>query len=139
MIKLTNKQLSVLVEALHDLYISDEDVMRIADNPNVMTSEEYYDYKMCLKYAEGVMNALGVFYVSDTAGYTERYHIFPSERIPDRFDDNGNQIEILTIDALEKRVIYNLFKDDSSYSKKYAERLEENYNKYCKDNYGEDI
>lgn len=133
MIKLTNKQLNVLVDALHDLYISDADVMRIADNPNrdVMTSEEYSDYKMCMKYAEGVMSALGVFAVRDTAGYTERYHIFPSERIPNRFDDNGNQIEILTIDAMEKRVIYDLFEDDSSYSKKYAKQLEEGYNAYC--------
>lgn len=133
MIKLTNKQLNVLVDALHDLYISDADVMRIADNPNrdVMTSEEYSDYKMCMKYAEGVMSALGVFAVRDTAGHTERYHIFPSERIPNRFDDNGNQIEILTIDAMEKRVIYDLFEDDSSYSRKYAKQLEEGYNAYC--------
>lgn len=139
MIKLMNKQLRVLVDALHDLYISDEDVMRIADKPNVITSEEYYDYKMCLKYAEGVMSALGIFAVRDTAGYTERYHVFPSVRIPDRLDDNGNAIEIMTIDALERRVIYNLFEDDSSYSKKYAKKLEDGYKKYYKEVYSEDV
>lgn len=139
MIKFSKRQLNTLLDAVHNLYIADNHFMEYTRHPKTDDSDAYANYKLCDKYMEGVQDALSILVYRDTVGYSERYHIYPMEAIPDRRDDNGNAIEIMTVDALERRVIYNLFEDDSSYSKKYAKKLEEGYKKYYKEVYSEDV
>ena len=132
MIKFTQRQINTIINACHNYYIAQ---MNKQFCENAQSVEIFWNNK---RYLDGVMDALDIVVVRDITGsYPERFHIYTAERFPDAVDNNCNRIEIMTIDALTKTIIYDIFKETDTYSVKYAKQLQEGLAKYYKENYGE--
>lgn len=134
MIKFTKRQTNTLLNALNRFYIAQMNRKFCGNDNNVETYAERW------MYLSGIMDALDIRVVQDTTGsYLERFHVYPTEGFPEVADNMGNNIEIMTIDALTKTIIYDIFKETDTYSVKYAKQLQEGLAKYYKENYGEQL
>lgn len=134
MIKFTKRQTNTLLNALNRFYNAQM-------NTKFCNTDESVDiYVKLARYLNGITDALDIMVVQDTTGsYSERFHIYTAEGFLDAMDNNGNNIEIMTIDALTKTIIYDIFKETDTYSVKYARQLQEGLAKYYKENYGEQL
>lgn len=133
MIKFSKRQMNTLLDGLSRLYQADVTFCNHRSTDNRMNYEESQTYM------EGVKDALNIIVQRDTCGYVERYHVYLMESMKAAYNDSGNLIEIMTIDAFERKVIYDLLKDDSDYGKKYSAQVKEGLIKYYKTMYDEDI
>ena len=125
MIKFTVRQLNTLMDALYSCYIATME-LKFSSTPKSQS-----DYNLMEMYLIGVCDALSLDYVNDN-NYSERYYIYPSEIRAEGRDENGNRIHIVTIDALSRKVIYDIFKDSSEYAKKYSKLVREKIAEYYK-------
>ena len=91
---------------------------------NEQFSQECRGYLGSQNYMDGVTDALGITIHPEDGTYNERYHVYSLN--PDIRHSNGNLIEVLTIDALDGRIIYDINTDDSKYSKEILKILKEN-------------
>lgn len=134
MIKFTKRQTDTLLNALNRFYIAQT-------NMKFCNTDKSVDiYVQLGKYLDGIADALDIMVVQDTTGsYSERFHVYTAEGFLDAMDNNGNHIEIMTIDALTKTIIYDIFKETDTYSVKYAKQLQDGLAKYYKENYGEQL
>ena len=134
MIKFTKRQINTIINACHNYYIAQMNKRFCENAQNV---EVFWNNK---RYMDGVMDALDITAIQDTTGsYPERFHIYTAEGFPDAVDNNCNRIEIMTVDAFTKTIIYDIFKETDTYSVKYAKQLQEGLAKYYKENYGEQL
>lgn len=132
MIKFTKRQTNTLLNSLNRFYNAQTNMKFCRNDENVET------YTKCWMYLGGIMDALDIKVVQDRTGsYSERFHVYTAEGFPEVADNMGNNIEIMTVDALTKTIIYDIFKETDTYSVKYAKQLQEGIAKYYKENYGE--
>lgn len=132
MIKFTKRQINIIINACHNYYVAQMNKRFCENAQNV---EVFWNHK---RYLDGVMGALDITAVQDTIGsYPEWFHVYAAEVFPEARDGNGNSIEIMTIDAFTKTIIYDIFKETDTYSTKYAKQLKEGIAKYYAEQYGE--
>ena len=98
--------------------------MSMSGASNEQFSQECRGYLESQNYMDGVADALGISIRAEEGTYNERYHVYSLN--PDIRHGNGNLIEVLTIDALDGRIIYDINTDDSKYSKEVLKILKEN-------------
>lgn len=133
MVKFSQRQMNTLIDALGNFYIATTKFCMSG------TVDSLNNYRREEQYLNGVLDALSIKVVEDSCGYKERYHIYPSEVCKATLTDSGNKIEIMTIDALEKKVIYDISKDNSYYGIRYSKQLEDGLKKYYREVYNEII
>lgn len=133
MIKLSKRQQNALIDALGNLFLAE---MKLEIEGDVDSLNDYHQKD---QYTQGVLDALSLRAASDAVGYRERYHIYPAEVCNATLDDNGNSIEILTIDAAERKIIYNIFEGTDYYSLKYSKWLEKGLRDHYKKVYNEEM
>lgn len=134
MIKFTKRQMKTLLLALNKFYTTNMEFKRYPSDC------AYQIYMNASNYLQGVLDALDIAAYEDTTGsYPERFHIYPLEVFNGCRDDYNNRIEIMTIDAFTKTIIYDIFKETDTYSVKYAKQLQEGLARYYKENYGEQL
>lgn len=133
MIKFSKRQMNTLLDGLSRLYQAD---VTFRNHPS---TDDRMSYEKAQIYMEGVEDALNIIVQHDTCGYIERYHVYLMESMKAAYNDSGNLIEIMTIDAFERKVIYDLLKDESDYGKKYSAQVKEGLINYYKTMYDEEI
>lgn len=133
MIKFSQRQINTFLDAVKNHYIA------ACNLHHTSQLRELAKYTKECAYLNGVCDALNIYVTRATCDeLAPIYLVYTSECFEAAKDVNGNNIQIMEIDANERKITYNIFEAQDSYSKKYAKQLQEGIKEYYKKIYNED-